>query len=227
MSTFLSRDYIEDSMEIAILWEWQTLKEYLNIMEDHLQKVTEQFEARVSEKKGTLTPGQFNEFEIDHVEEWVYYYDEFPYILRNSFFVSAYSLLEFDIDVICRKLKRTKEIPINLSDLYGDLLKRLKLYFKLAAVEYSFNGKTWKEINEYSKLRNCIIHNNGLLKKDDKDYKSLINYVKRKDIIKERVIISVEAAEQEIGLTEKFCKEAVDTMQKFIDAAYKDSIRRL
>jgi hypothetical protein len=218
---------IEDMTESALWNSWATLKDYLSNMEDHLQKVTEQFEARVSDKTKTLTPGQFNEFMIDHVEEYIFYYDEFPYILRNSFFVSVYSLLEFDIDIVCRELKRTKEIPINLSDLYGDLLKRLKLYFKLAAVEYSFNNsKTWKEINKYSKLRNCIVHSNGLLKKDDKDYKALIEYVPKRGLIKERVIISGNVLEVELGLTKEFCKEVVDTMQKFIDAAYKESIRR-
>jgi hypothetical protein len=214
----------QDMTEATLWWGWETIKGSMNDIEDYLVKTTEEFETDINEQKKTLKHKQRTQFDIDHVLEYIYYYDEFPYILRNSFFVSAYSLFEFDIDIICRKLKTTKQIPINLNDLSGYLLKRLKLYFKLAAVEYSFNSKTWKAINKYSKLRNCIVHSNGLLKKDDKDYKTLINYVKEKDIIKERYIISDEVAEQEIGLTRKFCEEVVETMQKFIDDAYKTSM---
>ncbi len=206
---------IEDSVEIFLGQGWGNISEYITKMEAYLLEATDQFVASVGEV------GENN------VGDYQFYRDEFPYILRNSFFVSAYSLLEFDIDFICKELKTKKKIPINLSDLSGDLMKRLKLYFKLAAVEYPFNNKIWEEINNYSKLRNCIVHSNGLLKKDDKDYEALIKYVKEKSLAKERYIISDEAAELEIGLTKAFCEEAVDTMEKFIDSAYKESIRRL
>lgn len=197
----------EDSTEAALWTGWDTLREYLCRVEEYLQKATEQFEARVSDKKKTLTPGQFNEFMIDHVEEYIFYYDEFPYILRNSFFVSAYSLLDFDKGRIRRMLREAKQKQTNLSGL--------------------IDRGICKEINYYCKLRNCIVHENGFPKESDGDYKPLIRYIRGKDLVKERFIQSNEEVEREIGLTKEFCKEAVDTMQKFIDAVYKDSIKRL
>lgn len=197
----------EDSTEAALWNGWDTLKEYLRSVEEYLQKTTEQFDARVSDKEKTLTPGQFNEFMIDHVEEYIFYYDEFPYILRNSFFVSAYSLLDFDKGRIRRMLREAKQKPTNLSGL--------------------IDRGICKEINKYCKLRNCIVHENGFPKETDRDGKSLIGYIRKKGLIKERFIISDNMSELEVGLTKEFCKEAVDTMQKFIDAVYKGSIRRL
>jgi len=222
-------DYISDgtesTMEVALWNGWDTLNEYLNSMEGYLQKATKQFKARVNKQKKTLTPEQFNEFTIDHVEEYVYYYDEFPYILHNSFFVSAYFLLEYDIGMICRDLKDRHKIPISLSDLKPDLLKRAKLYYKLAGLDLSCDMQILQEITDYARVRHCIVHSNGLLKENDKDYKALIEYINKRGLIKKRQIISNDA-EQEIGLTEKFCKEAVDTMQKFVDAVYKTSMTK-
>ena len=226
MSTYNSDHIIESTTEIALLSGWGILKEYLSNMEDYLHETISEFKTGISEQKKTLRPGQRNQFDIDHVWDYIYYYDEFPYILRNSFLVSTYSLFEFDIDIICRKLKAVKKIPINLNNLYGNLLKRLKLYFKLAAVDYSFDNTTWDKINNYSNLRNCIVHRNGLLKEGDKDYKELLDYVKEKGLMKERTIIFDDAAETEIGLTKDFCEEVAENMQKFIDTAYKASITK-
>ena len=223
-----SKHYPVEDMTEAALWNgWDTLKEYLSIMEDHLQKTTEQFEASVNEQKKTLTPEQFNEFEIDHVEEYVYYRDEFPYILRNSFLVSAISLLEYDMGRICESLRKIKGIQKSWSDLRGDIFEKFKQYYKKANLPLSVNDPAWQEIQDYYLIRNCVVHNMGLINKNVKKFDELKNFVKKKDIIKERHIIFDDAAEQEIGLTENFCEEAVDTMQKFIDAAYKNAIRRL
>lgn len=214
-----------DTVEEAVLYGgWTLLQDYLSTTGKYLREATEKFETRVREQERGLAPAQFNEFEIDHVDENIFYHDELPYILHNSFFVSAYFLLEYDIKKICKVLKDRKQIPINLSNLKGNLLDRLKLYFKLAGLDFS--NKIWPEITNYAKVRNCIVHSNGLLKESDRDYKELIKYIRKEGLIKERVIISGEAAEQEIGLTEKFCKEVVETMQKFIDAAYKDSMMK-
>lgn len=201
-------DYISDgtesTMEVALWNGWDTLNEYLNSMEGYLQKATKQFEARVNKQKRTLTPEQFNEFTIDYVEESIFYCDEFPKIVRNSFFVSAYSLLEFDKGRIRRMLRKAKQKPTNLSGL--------------------IDSEICQEINNYSKVRNCVVHNNGLVKESDRDYKALIEYISKKGLIMERSIIVDETAEPEIGLTKEFCKEAVDTMQKFVDAVYKTSM---
>lgn len=223
MTTYDSESFIDNSKEAALYSGWETLKEYLSSMEDYLKKATEQFEARVSEQEKTLTSEQFHEFEIDHVEESIFYRDEFPKIVRNSFFVSAYSLFESNLGRICGKLKSEKKVPIGWKDLQGSTLNQFKLYTKLAGLDLPCDDKTWQEIKKYSEVRNSIVHDNGLLKEDKKE---LAQYAKGKGLIMERSIIVDEATESEIGLTEHFCKEVVNTMQGFILAAYKASKTR-
>jgi len=223
--TTSNSDYIIESPMEAALWDgWETLKKYLSRMEDYLQKATEQFEARISRQKKTLTPEQLSEFEIDDVEEYAYYYDEFPKILRNHLLVSAYSLFEYDMKAICRSIKDKQNIRISLSDLKGNLLEQVKLYWRLANLDLPCDQDTWEEISKYCKVRNCIVHDSGLIKRDDKD---LITYVQGKGLIKKRVVIFDKDAEPEVGLTKKFCEEVVETMQNFIDAAYKTSMEQI
>ena len=83
--------------------------------------------------------------------------------------------------VICKWLKKEKQLPINLSDLRGDTPDQFKLYCKLAGLDLPFNTRLWQEIKHYSKVRNCIVHENGLVKSFQND-KAFMDYVTRKGI---------------------------------------------
>ncbi len=221
-----SYNFIESSIEIALVISWETLKEYMSDIEDYLRKTTEEFETDISEQKKNLTPEQHNQFDVDHLWGYVYYYDEFPYILRNSFLVSAYSLFEHNIGMICRNVKNEHKIPITWSDLMGNLLERAKKYFKLAGLDLLSDNPTWEEIDKYAKIRHCIVHRNGLLKEDYRYYKEIIEYVKTKGLIKQRTIIFDGTTDQAIGLTKEFCEKAVGTFQNFVRAVYKASMTK-
>lgn len=207
-----SKRIITSTEEAAISSEWESLKQYLSMMESYLESTREKFIDWVKEQEDKLPPQQRHGFNDEYIEDIVNYYEEFPRILRNSFLVSAHSVLEYDIDIICKKLKEMQEIPINISDLHGNILKRAKLYWSLAKLHFPCDEKTWQEINNYSQVRNCIAHDNGLLQEDDKN---LIIYVKKKGII------SNSTDERRIVLTKQFCEEALQTMQNFVITLYE------
>jgi hypothetical protein len=198
------------------------LKKYLDITEKYLQKAKVEFEAWSDERVKELPAEQRQEFYDFYQDDYWQYAEKFPRILRNSFLVSAHSLLEYEIKLICSRLKKEQQIPISLSDLKGDtILDRTKLYCKLAGLDFPFNDPTWKEIKQYSKVRNCIVHTNGLLKEfQDKDKKGLIPYLTKKGII------SQDTIEQEIALTEQFCAEVVETIQAFLENLYKALVKK-
>lgn len=211
-------DYIcYDLTEITIWNGWDALKQYLSMVEDYLKKTTDEFEAWIREQESKLPSTQRDEFKADHVEEFVQLYEEFPRLLRNSFLVSACSLLEYDLGVIRKRFKYGQRMTISASDFKGDKSKQSKLRSKLENLGLSNCDTFAQEISNYYKVRNCIVHKNGLLKGDKKE---LIEYVRLKGIILE------ETTEPEIALTKKFCEEVVETMQNFIDAAYKAYITK-
>jgi hypothetical protein len=191
------------------------LKKYLDITEKYLQKAKSDFEAHLDEQSKKLSIANLSPKELDEIndfysDEYWRYSERFPRILRNSFLVSAIALLEYEMNVVCTSLKKKQDIRINLSDLRGGTLERTRKYFENAGFNLPFNNPTWQEIKYYSKVRNCIVHTNGLINElQYKDRKELIPYLTRKGII------SQDTIKQEIALTEQFCKEVVETIQAF------------
>jgi hypothetical protein len=187
------------------------LEEYLSTSEKQLRKAQVDFEAWFKEQEQGLSPEEQRDFYDFYGDEYWLYAERFPRILRNSFFISCWFLLEREMVAICRRLKRDKQIQISLSDLRRDIdiLERGKLYFKLAGLLLSYDDKTWEELKHYYKVRNCIVHQNGLVKElqNDQDF---ITYIRQKSIISDDTI------EQEIALTEQFCREVISTVRTFL-----------
>ncbi len=201
------------------------LENYLKITEEYLQKAKNDFETHIQEQAKRLSTADLPPEELDEINE---FYQEkhwdcaetFPRIFRSSFFVAAYSLLEHKMAIICRQLKKDKQIPISWSDLKGDALDQFKLYCKTASLELSYNSKTWQEVQHYSRVRNCIVHNRGLIE-EFRQEKELHAYASRKNIVEDSLVgLSIRARPQ-IALTEQFCKEVTKTMWAFLGNVLK------
>ena len=204
---------------IELQMGFSELKNYLAITEKYLQKAKEDFETSAHEQAEKLSAANpdLRTDEIDDIlsNDYWEYAETFPRILRSSFFVSAYSLLESKMAIICRQLKKDKQLPISWSDLKGDVLDQFKLYCKLAGLELSYNTQAWQEIQRYSRVRNCIVHNRGLIK-GSREEKELRAYAESKDIIDDTLIGVSTRWQAQIALTEGFCKEVTKTIWAFL-----------
>ena len=201
------------------------LERYLKITEEYLQKAKSDFESHVQEQAKKLSTAGLSPEERDEINEFYGeahwdYAETFPRILRSSFFVSAYSLLEYKMAIICKWLKKDKQIPISWSDLKGDTLDQFKLYCKLAGLELSYNTQAWQEIQHYSRVRNCIVHNRGLVE-GVKQEKELQAYASRKNIIDDSMLGLSIRLKAQIALTEDFCKEVTKTIWVFLSNILK------
>ena len=204
---------------IELQMGFSELKNYLAITEKYLQKAKEDFETSAHEQAEKLSAANpdLRTDEIDDIlsNDYWEYAETFPRTLRSSFFVSAYSLLESKMALICRQLKKDKQIPIGWSDLKGSTLDQFKFYCKLAGLEISYNSKSWQEIQHYSRVRNCIVHNRGLIKGSSKK-EELRAYAERKNITDDTLVgISIRRQDQ-IALTEQFCREVIKTIWAFL-----------
>ena len=212
-----------DYTEAVLLGSWDTLKDYIKRMETQLVQATKNFEKWEKSQLAELPPEKHEEFREAFVEEYINYYREFPRILYNSLLVSACSLLEYQLGVICRKIKADKGIPISWSDLKGEALARAKLYCKLGKLEVSGDEPVWQEIDNYFDVRHCIVHCNGLVDEyREKDRKSLVSYLERKSIIGKEPFEETKIVE----LNSQFCEEVVGEMQKFIILFIKHMLNR-
>ena len=196
------------------------LERYLEITEEYLKKAKAEFETRLDKESKALLPEERDEFNESYEQEYWDYEETFPRILRSSFFVSAYSLMESKMAIICKQLEKDKQIPISWSDLKGDTLDQFKLYCKLAGLELSYDSMDWQEIQNYCMLRNCIVHNRGLIRGARKESK-LQAYADRKSII-ENVLVGLSIRSQpQIALTKEFCKGVTNTIWAFLSNVLK------
>lgn len=202
---------------VEVLYEMDQLEAYLGVSENYLHKAAAEFIARVDKQKEELSAEELEEFYEFYEEDYWRYSQGFHRLLRNSFVILAYSLLEHQIEQICKILKRECKIPISLSDLKGDVIGRSKLYFKkLAGLDFpsGHQNQIWQEINSLAMIRNCIVHNNGLLK-GFREEQELRTYTSKKGII------SQDTIREEIALTERFCRDIIETMRTFFKELYK------
>ena len=85
-------------------------------------------------------------------------------ILRQSTIISLYILLETEMDVYCKTFKKHSGGQITLSDFKGDLLERFKTYSKkVIEIPFDFGSSLWQFIIGLHEVRNCLVHNNGII----------------------------------------------------------------
>jgi len=192
---------------------WDALREYLSRMEEYLLKAERKFSAWADKELEKLQSDERGNFYEAYAEEFSYHM-EFPRILRNSIFMSACSVLEYWMRVICSGLKEKQHMPIRWNDLRGGTIKQFRLYFELAHLDIPVGmNKKWQEIENYYLVRNCIVHEQGLLEKF-RNNSRLLRFVEK------RGIISEDNGEKEIALTKQFCEETIDIMEDFSHKIY-------
>jgi len=198
-------------MFLGISSSLDELNEYLRVTEELLVRAKDDFDARVDKETKGLSEEELEELDLGdtYSEDYWRYTEEFPKILRSSLLVTAFSAFEHSLGVLCERLQSDKHIPIGLNILKGDILERLKNYFKLTGLAISYNNKRWQELSDYSMVRNCIVHNNGLVK-------GFADEVRLRNYANKNGIIGQSPMEDEIVLTKEFCSRVIRTMIAFM-----------
>lgn len=133
--------------------------------------------------------------------------DDFTNLLRSSFFVSLYSFLESRLVNECHSRKGA-HTPLRLSDIRArNELDRIQKYFtKVLRVYFPNETTQWQEVQNYRVLRNCIVHNRGVLS-GSREERQLQNYIDRKS--------DLRIVGDEVFLDTAFCSEALETVKAF------------
>lgn len=90
----------------------------------------------------------------------------FPTITWSSLFLISMSHLEYSLILICNYFTEIKKIKLKLSDLNGNSTYEKFILFisKVVEMKYLFEESTfWQKIKNHQKVRNLLIHNNGLI----------------------------------------------------------------
>jgi hypothetical protein len=134
----------------------------------------------------------------------------FEQILRQSYFVALCAYLESRLIRECRHRRESQD-----EILFAPRRKVLKEAMRylvrrgIQDLRRGREGRDWKEITEYCRLRNCIVHGNGDLTDQFSDREALRAYIEGTPSL------SLSSFD-EVILSGHFCQEATDTIDRFV-----------
>ncbi|MFC1946795.1 hypothetical protein ACFLXY_02615 [Chloroflexota bacterium] len=106
---------LEGYFAIELYTGFDILERYLKVTEESLLKAQNDFDTHVNEQLKRITQLDIPPEEKDAINEFYGeqhwdYSEVFPGILRNAFLVSAYSLMEHKMALICQWLKKDNDL---------------------------------------------------------------------------------------------------------------------
>ena len=102
------------------------------------------------------------ELDLDYsYEETIENISSFPEVLRRSAFLSAFILLESNLETICSHLEIANNSPIKAKDLRGSGIMRASKYIRSLHNYEISSTKHWPEILRFQDIRNILVHSNG------------------------------------------------------------------
>lgn len=141
-----------------------------------------------------------------------------PQIARFSQLTYLYGRTEETFNHFCKSLYETLNLPIKLIDLKYSGIERAKKYITtLTEIEFHSNTKAWQQLNGIRRIRDKIIHTNGVLGASDQALRNEINKLAR-------ITIDIAAREQ-IVLEEGFLDYTVSIIRENFEILNKNYSR--
>ena len=177
-----------------------------------VNEIKQKIESGLEEPDDGQRPAELDE--LDYYSHRLSDIYEFKNILFSSFFVTIYFYLESEITSHCRNLEKENKENLSFSDIAGNgILARAKTYLtKVHRIDFSFEtSPEWGRIKNYTRLRNCIVHNQGRLdegfEKGQRD--KLSKFIHQPDS-------KLQLIDSWCILNKEFCLEALDTINAFL-----------
>ena len=143
----------------------------------------------------------------------------FPNILRKSLFLAVYTLAEAELVHVCRSLKEQKNLLLSLSDIYargGNIIEKVKKYLQgLAGISFPDTSE-WREMDDYRKLRNCIVHRQGSLTSKGADKYLRDTYIPHQPYLSTQDGLYGD----EVFFHKGFCEKVVETVSTCFQQLY-------
>ncbi|MEY2196747.1 hypothetical protein AB7942_29140 [Neobacillus sp. BF23-41] len=191
--------------EFLFDYKMDTLEDLIKNMEYSLAKDLDNFEKYVEEQAKEYNEEQKQEYYDYMSDEYWKYKDDYPQIVRKSFFLQAYFSFEHLLIEICKHFKRKLDLKLEVKDINGQGLERSKIYIsKVIGVSSPFQTPNWTKIQHYNQIRNSFVHNAGEYDENNKKHKAAHQQLK-----------NVDVKNFEFMFNEEFCIEVINTLREF------------
>ena len=193
--------------ELRIRYEWNAHIEFLDKVQSGLNDITAGFAQEIKQHAEQIDDecvrDQFYESRIEDLLE----FERYHMILRSSYLVSAYSLFEDHILMICAYAKSQLNTPWDIADVRGgSIMERVKIYFKRLGIQSSPTESDWSNLHHFRRIRNKVVHDGGRVREGWDSF----------TFSKKKGVISGNQEPYEIALTREFCEEASKTFERFL-----------
>lgn len=200
-----------------IFYEFHLQRDYLNIVEAHIAQVRDDRQKRL----------QSNDFETADeyysAQEDVWFTDLHGDRLRKSFLVNMMSWLEWWTAAQCEYFREKKGLSISYQDLCqdpkvrGNWLDLTKKYLSQhLKIDFSASPPGWDSIKKSWKLRNCVVHNNGLLKgRSDKETEIIVRFVNSRPALNIKKAPTPWLSKEIVFINQGFCEWLLNESEQF------------
>lgn len=190
--------------------EMDLFREYIEIVHEALERLQFSHSSYVEREVAAEPDEQQKQYiEMYHSEEGSKLESTFPAKCNAATFVSILSYLEHELFSLCHRLQHNKKRNLGVKDLSGSGIEQAANYLeKVCEVREFRKDKFWQDVMKLQKLRNVVVHRNGILKdiqgKNDPD-KDIRSYALEHGLLP-------DASSVELVLTKSFCLEAIETV---------------
>src|SRR3990172_10094040 len=142
--------------------ELEQMERYLAITNSAIDDNKKRLEEWAKTQTKDLDEDQQNEFFSFYEDEFIEVDRDIPRLLFCSFLVTWYSFMESQLTEVCRKLKLKIPIGIDDNEYHGEGIKRSYTFLQKGA-NYRIEDNMWQELTRISRVRNYIVHKNGMI----------------------------------------------------------------
>jgi len=149
----------------------------------------------------------------------------FPHNFRSAFLIQIFSFIEHKLKSICDQHHFRSNSDFKMKELKGSSdLDKAKLYLKKSCkVNFERLEPEWAFINLIRKIRNRLVHHQGIIYKTDNEYIEIKNYVEKNNFLEfknnmemnrdEIIITTEELNEKLLNVVELFFKKLLTELK--------------
>lgn len=158
----MSSQSFRSMSEVFITLNLDSYQSYLDRIPYYLKTEQEKLEEQLEIEVKDMTQEDAQLYFEYYFEEEMHLLTNFHNTFYESLYITLYSFLEKELYKICKRLQNTNTHKIKINNLAGKGIDKYALFLSaLYDIEISqFNS--WNEIKKHQKIRNYIVHNDGI-----------------------------------------------------------------
>ena len=217
-----------DFFRARVMAQFKALADYIGYVEGQIQESHHSTRSQIlADNRAPLDDSE------ESVQNWLYesqreiddcdrrYAVDFRRILRFTVLMSTYTLVESNLALLAQQIRTRKGLALDMNDLRAKILmERFKTFWTKVAGLLWWPDPRWDELQDIQKLRNCIAHGNGFVRKNDGRIKQLLRRNCGVRLVGENNHLADPDEAGTLEIDERFCAEAVEQMASLFDEIF-------